>query len=332
MGNCTTMCSNAAESKKEKRAKKLYKKSINRPKMAPQRPQTPQSQSVSESQSESKLQSESKSSSSSISNLSTDITPSINETPSIHAKTMELLSPSNDNSVNGNNDSIGHLDTFGAKETNKRIRRLSDIISPVELEQVINQQYSHKLDQDDDDDHDQDDDDQDDVESVLSENEKLEIERRKSDAIKEKLLQPNLIRDNTRSPWNEQDIDQLESDMEKQLSALHTLNREKTNEKINNNDNNSLLTIPNNYRIMISSEEEEDTECDDDDNDNNENRRVPSSLFREKSRDKWDTKQMENVKGDMQRAMIDLIKSKRTHLQNKSISSSSSITSVIALK
>merc|ERR1719510_2375435 len=99
------------------------------------------------------------------------------------------------------------------------------------------------------------DDDDEDIESSYSETENEDIQRRKSkqslNGINSKhIKQPNLLRDNTNSPWNNDDIDMLQNDMEKQLISL-TKRASQRNENLSLNESK-------NHRVIVGDISDDD--------------------------------------------------------------------------
>ena len=256
--------------------------------------------------------------SSTISNLSPQIQASYTDnlesiSSQMHAKTMELLSyDEDDKSIeldNDNDDDQIALSSFEVNDSNLRIRKLSNTKNSFELEQLLHEQYSQ-----DDEGMEEDDDESDShsgTESELSPQETLEIERRKSDQIiKEQSLQkksltqqPNLLRSDTTSEWQKDDIEKLQNDMKKELLSLQAINSNKDKSQKHKKRN-----FNKNYKIVLSGHVSSATE---DDNDNDNENAPYSNLFREKSRDKWETEEVNQTRKDMERAMFDLMKASK---------------------
>ena len=249
------------------------------------------------------------------SNTDHDNRHSISPKIQIHAKTMELLShdeeDDDDKSIKSDDDDIAQLN-----DSNLRIHKLSNTQNSVELEQVLREQYAQN-------DEGMEEDDESDLglsASELSENEIREIERRKTDRDihqqkknnykstprSQSLRTPNLLRFNTKSPWNDDQIEKLQNDMRKELLSLKDINT--------NKDKSNKTKNLKNYKIVISGSVSSANEDDDDETTSTS----ASNLFRAKSRDKWDALEMDQTKEDMERAMFDLMKaSKRNKNKNK---------------
>eukprot|EP01084_Bolivina_argentea_P045963 84607_1 len=278
MGNCATICSSDGEA--EKKAKEIYMSS--RPPI-----KKLDSQSITDESSDDEIE-----------ETETDtnyMQKHSQQSYTIDSKTIELLSPSLNYTDNGTNiiqnnpqdedipklsntttsdeESDQDLAELERNITCERVKKLTEIMDADELKNILNEQYSVPSDDD----------------SSLSETDKQEIKYRKSSLNPKKCSHergPSLYRDSTAHDWDEDDIDVLTNDMEKQFLALQ-----------NNN-----LGIPNknnkSYKIVV----------DDNENGNwNGTKVVESKIFRNKSAYKWDMDDIEATKEDMQKEMMNLM-------------------------
>ena len=266
MGNCTGGCNACSESKAERRAMKEYQQSIMKPTPNPNTKSKSKSKSNAKRKSieiiSSRSTTNSNAESSTISNLSPHIQPSYTSNPDsisspLHAKTMELLSyDEDDKSIeldHENDDEQIALSSFEVNDSNLRIRRLSNTKNSFELEQLLHEQYSQ-----DDEGMEEDDgsDSESGSESELSPQEMLEIERRKSDQIikerKSLTQQPNLLRSDTTTEWQKDDIEKLQNDMKKELLSLQDINSNKDKtQKHKKRNSNKNYKIGNTANLII---------------------------------------------------------------------------------